>query len=55
MPTTTIIRECPYHGTQESEMGCCPKCAEEVVNGKPFRSVAMIMSSSLEALAARLK
>lgn len=52
---TLIIRDCPYHGTHETEMGCCPRCAEEVVNGKPFRSVATIMSSSLEALAARLK
>lgn len=55
MPETLLTRDCRDHGAFTSERGCCPKCAEEIANGGPVRTVDAIMNSSLEALARRLK
>lgn len=54
---TAPTRECPDHGKHNGEMGCCPRCAVVLAYGSdPVRNIRdSIMSSSLEALAARLK
>jgi hypothetical protein len=49
----TLMRECLDHGSHDGAN--CPQCAEEIANGGEVRSIATMMSSSLEALAARLK
>ena len=46
-PRPMEIRECAYHGHQSMEMSVCPRCAEEVVNGEPFRTVHEIMAGGL--------
>jgi len=50
---TVLMRECLDHGTHSGPN--CPRCAEEIANGGAVRSIQVIMSSSLEALAKRLK
>lgn len=51
----TTTRECRDHGVQQMYMGRCPKCAEEIANQGPVRTIKSMMATSLEALAARLR
>lgn len=55
MDAKLIVRECPEHGEYVTEMAGCPECVLEAYMGTPIRSVHGMMSSSLEALAKRLK